>query len=132
MSQSVTFLSLCSLIQIYYFENGPNVTITSQIISRPNFIALFYFTLKLFTKMWFLTFIKCQHYVQLFWSCPYDKETVEKFQLFFFFFYLKPFTAHLFFVKSFNCEEFGSRWMSVELTCYVKTIVFWIIFWLLL
>ena len=21
--------------------------------------------------MWFLTFIKCQHYVQLFWSCPY-------------------------------------------------------------
>ena len=86
MSQSVTFLSLCSLIQIYYFENGPNVTVTSQIISRPNFIALFYFTLKLFTKMWFLTFIKCQHYVQLFWSCPYDKETVENFQLFFFFF----------------------------------------------
>ena len=46
MSQNVTFLSFCSLIQIYYFKNGPDVTVTSQIISAPNFIALFYFTLK--------------------------------------------------------------------------------------
>ena len=45
MSQNVTFLSLCSLIQIYDFKNDPNVIITSQIISIPNFIALFYFTL---------------------------------------------------------------------------------------
>ena len=30
MSQNVTFLSLCSLIQIYYFKNGPNVTVISQ------------------------------------------------------------------------------------------------------
>ena len=43
MSQNVTFLSLRSLIQIYYFKNGPDVTITSKIISTPNFIALFYF-----------------------------------------------------------------------------------------
>ena len=27
MSQNVTFLSLCSLILIYYFKNGPNVTV---------------------------------------------------------------------------------------------------------
>ena len=33
MSQNVTFLSSCFLIQIYCFENGPNVTVTSQIIS---------------------------------------------------------------------------------------------------
>ena len=46
MSESVTFLSLCSLIQIYYLKNGPNITVTSQIISTPNFITLFYFTLK--------------------------------------------------------------------------------------
>ena len=39
MSQNVTFLSLCSLIQIYYFKNGPNVPITSQIISTPIFIT---------------------------------------------------------------------------------------------
>ena len=66
MSQNVTFLSLCSLIQIYYFKNGPNVTVTSQIIITPNFIALIYFTLKQFKKMQFLTFIKCQHHIQLF------------------------------------------------------------------
>ena len=42
MSQNVTFLSLCFLIQIYCFENGPNVTVTSQIISTPNLTALFY------------------------------------------------------------------------------------------
>ena len=46
MSQNVTVKSLCSLIQIHYFKNSPNVTITSQIISTPNFIGLFYFTLK--------------------------------------------------------------------------------------
>ena len=46
MSQNVTFLSLCSLILIYHFKNGPNVTVTSQITSTPNFIALFNFTLK--------------------------------------------------------------------------------------
>ena len=45
MSQNVTFLSLCSLIQINDFKNDPNVTITFQIISTPNFIALFDFTL---------------------------------------------------------------------------------------
>ena len=27
------------------WSNGPNVTVTSQIISTPNFIALFYFSL---------------------------------------------------------------------------------------
>ena len=32
MSQNVTFLSLCSLIQVYS-KNGSNVTVTSQIIS---------------------------------------------------------------------------------------------------
>ena len=36
MSQYVTFLSLCSLIEIYYFKNGPYVTVTTQIISTPN------------------------------------------------------------------------------------------------
>ena len=46
MSQNVTFLSLCSLTQIYCFKNGLNGTVTSQMISTPNFIALFYFTLK--------------------------------------------------------------------------------------
>ena len=46
MSQNVTFLSLCSLVQIYYFKNGRNVTVTSQIISTQNFIALFYLTPK--------------------------------------------------------------------------------------
>ena len=45
MSQNITFLSLCSLIQIYDFKNDPNVTITFQLISTPNFIALFDFTL---------------------------------------------------------------------------------------
>ena len=45
MSQNVTFLSLCSLIQIYYFNNGPNVTVTPQIIRTPNFLALVYFAL---------------------------------------------------------------------------------------
>ena len=45
MSQNATFLSLCSLTQIYDFKNDPNVIITSQIVSIPNFIALFYFTL---------------------------------------------------------------------------------------
>ena len=29
------------VIQIYYFQNGPNATVTSQIISTPNFIALY-------------------------------------------------------------------------------------------
>ena len=46
MSQNVAFLSLRSLIETYYSKNGPNVTVTSQIISTPYFIALFYFTLK--------------------------------------------------------------------------------------
>ena len=46
MSQNVTFLSLCSFMQIYYFEYGPNIIVTSQIVSAPNFIALFYFTIK--------------------------------------------------------------------------------------
>ena len=46
MSQNVTFLSLCSLVHKYYFKNGPNVTVTPEIKSTPNFIALFYFTLK--------------------------------------------------------------------------------------
>ena len=46
MSQNVSFLSLCSVIQIYYFKNGPNATVTFQIISTPNFITVFYFTLK--------------------------------------------------------------------------------------
>ena len=31
---------------IYYLQNGPNVTVTSEIISTPYFIAIFYFTLK--------------------------------------------------------------------------------------
>ena len=35
MSQNVTFLSLGSVIQIYYFKNGENVAVTSQIISTP-------------------------------------------------------------------------------------------------
>ena len=39
MSQNVTFLSLRSLIQIYYFKNGPNVPVTSQITSTPIFIT---------------------------------------------------------------------------------------------
>ena len=34
ISQNVTFLSLCSLVQIYYFKNGANVTITSQINNK--------------------------------------------------------------------------------------------------
>ena len=42
MSQNVTFLSLCFLIQIYYFKNDANVTITSQIISA---------TILVFTKI---------------------------------------------------------------------------------
>ena len=46
MSQNVTVLSLYTLIQIYYLKNGPNVTITFEIISASNFIALFYFALK--------------------------------------------------------------------------------------
>ena len=45
MSQNVTFLSLYSLIQIYYFKNGPNVTVTLQIISSytefPSLILLY-------------------------------------------------------------------------------------------
>ena len=39
MSQNVTFLSLRSLIQIYYFKNGPNIPVTSQITSTPIFIT---------------------------------------------------------------------------------------------
>ena len=42
MSQNVTFLSLCSLIQIYCFKNGPNVTITSQIYTRFYSLILLY------------------------------------------------------------------------------------------
>ena len=34
-------LSCLGVIQIYYFQNGPNATVTSQIISTPNFIALY-------------------------------------------------------------------------------------------
>ena len=47
MSQNVTFLSLYSLIQIYYFKNGPNdnVTVTLQVISSctefPSLILLY-------------------------------------------------------------------------------------------
>ena len=43
MSQNVTFLYLYSLVQIYYFKNGPNVIVTPQITSTPNFMAQFYF-----------------------------------------------------------------------------------------
>ena len=37
---------LCVLKYKYYFKNSPTVTVTTQIISTPNFIALFCFTLK--------------------------------------------------------------------------------------
>ena len=37
----VTFLSLCSAVQIHYFKNGPNVTVTFQIISKPNSMPCF-------------------------------------------------------------------------------------------
>ena len=46
MTQNVTFLSLCFLIKINYFKIVTNVTVTSQIISTPNFKALFYFTVE--------------------------------------------------------------------------------------
>ena len=42
MSQNVTFLSLSSLIQIYYFKNGPNYCN----ISNNN-----YFTILLYTQI---------------------------------------------------------------------------------
>ena len=35
MSQNVTFLSMSTLIKIYYFKTGRNVTVTSQIIGTP-------------------------------------------------------------------------------------------------
>ena len=46
ISQNLTFLSLNSLIQIYHFKKVSNVTVTSQMISTQNFVALFYFTFK--------------------------------------------------------------------------------------
>ena len=68
MSQNVTFLSLCSLIEIYYSKNSPNVTVTSQ----NNKYTIFHSPILLYTQITQenvtenLTFMKCQHYVKPF------------------------------------------------------------------
>ena len=60
MSQNVTFLSLCSLIQIHYFKNVPNVNKYTKFYS-----AILIYTQTIQENVIF-TFNKCQHYVQHF------------------------------------------------------------------
>ena len=60
MSQNVTFLSLCYLIQIHYFKNVPNVNKYTKFYSA---ILIYAQTIQ---ENVIFTFNKCQHYVQHF------------------------------------------------------------------
>ena len=93
--------------------------------SHDSFHFIFSISIKFFSWLWgvaFSNFLK-----------NYDKEIVEKFQLFFFFVWNHLPLIFPLWKALINFQEPGNKWMSVELTCYVKTIiVFWIILRLLL